>query len=257
MSNPLLALVIGLAAGVCGALVPGMLRGGSAPAGEAGGGSVDLAPVLERLDRIEAQLAASRPLLRGSGGGEADAPPVPLPRLAEEDEAVLDALLERYEARLREIVGETLDEKLTPILKVSDISEVEPVLEKKQVTLAELAQELELSTYQEDELRRIHEESMEKALALLATEEDGGVETVRRDFEEAGRDPTKATAVIGKYMGRLIPNLGGFIMLEQEHKKRIQDLLGEEKAQRLENEYDVTDVDPYDLEAVFSMGFGE
>ena len=257
MNNTLLALVIGLAAGVCGALVPGMLRG-EATTGEAGssGGPTDLGAVLERLDRIEEQLAASRPLLRGSTGN-ADAPTVTLPKLAAADEAVLDAILARYDARMREVVVEAMDEKLDMITDGGGISEVFEVPQKKEVTLAELAQELELSSFQENELRRIHEESMEKALGLLATDEDGGVETVRRDLEEAKDNPEKATALIGKYMGRLIPNIGGFMMLEQEHNKKLKELLGEEKATRFENDYEVTDVDPYDLETVFTMGFGE
>ena len=261
MNNALLALVIGLAAGVCGAVVPGMLRSeGAGGASSGGAGPADLGPVLERLDRIEEQLAASRPLLRGAAGspGDADAPtdPVTLPKLAAADQAVLDAILARYDARMREVVGEAMDEKLAE-LGPSITSETIEIPEKKHVTLAELAQELELSSFQEAELRRIHEESMEKALVLLATEEDGGVETVRRDLEEAKDDPAKATALIGKYMGRLIPNIGGFMMLDQEHKKKVKDLLGEDKARRFENDYEVTDVDPYDLETVFTMGFGE
>jgi len=258
MNNTLLALVIGLAAGVCGALVPGMVRGDSSTVtGPGSDGPADLGAVLERLDRIEEQLAASRPLLRGTGGGDATAPTTTLPKLAAEDEAVLDAILARYDARMREVVGQAMDEKLESITVDGEILDSFEIPEKKHMTLAEVAQELELSTFQEDELRRIHEESMEKALTLLATEEDGGVETVRRDLEEAKDDPEKATALIGKYMGRLIPNIGGFMMLEQEHNKRVKELLGEDKAQQLENDYELTDIDPYDLETVFTMGFGE
>lgn len=259
MNNTLLALVIGLAAGVCGALVPGMMRG-DASTGDGTGvaATTDLGPVLERLDRIEEELAASRPMLRGTGGNAGSSEPtLTLPKLAAEDEAVLDAILARYDARMREVVGETMDERLGDIPTIGGASPPFEIPSKKEVTLAELSQELELSAYQEDELRRIHEESMEKALELMATDEDGGVETVRRDLEEAKDNPDKAAALVGKYMGRLIPNIGGFMVLEQNHQKKVTELLGEDKAQRLENDYEVTDMDPYGLETVFTMGFGE
>ncbi len=257
MNNSLLALVVGLAAGICGALVPGMLRGEPDTRGEAGHDTTaDLRVVLERLDRIEEHLAASRPMLRGSAGGAGEATTT-LPKLAAGDEAVLDAILARYDERMRRVVGETVAEKLGAITTVSDISEVVSLPQKKKVTLAEFAQELELSSYQEDELRRLHEQTMEKMIALLATEEDGGVETVRRDLDEAKGDPTKATALMGKYIGRLIGNIGGFIMLDQEHDKNVKELLGEDKAARLENDFQLSDVDPYDLETVITMGFGE
>ena len=257
MNNTLLALVVGLAAGVCGGLVPGMLRGDSSGSSASAEAGADLGPVLDRLDRIEEQLAASRPMLRGTGGAADDAPAVTLPKLAEGDEAILDAILARYDARMRQAMAEVLDERFEGGIPEIGISDAVEIPEKKRVTLGELAQELELSRHQEDELRRIHEESMEKALALLATEEDGGIETVRRDLESAREDPAKAAELVTKYMGRVIGNIGGFIMLEQEHDKRVNELLGEDKAQRLENDYEVTDLDPYDLEAVFTVGFGD
>ena len=56
-----------------------------------------------------------------------------------------------------------------------------------------------------------------------------------------------------EFNGQIISFFSDWI---QEHDKRIQELLGEEKATRLENEYEVTDIDPYDLEGVFTVGFG-
>lgn len=255
MNQTVLALVVGLVAGICGALIPTWVVE-RAPEGSAGIATADLRPVLERLDEIEARLEVIQPapLLRGSSsavaagardGGAAD--------------PHIDAVLARIDERIGETVREAMVETWGEMVEAtpSEIPKVpeEPVTKK--VTLAEAAAELELTAYEEQEVRRIHEETMDKLVELLASEEDGGVATVRRELEEARDQPQKRMELVGKYVGRVFTNLGGFIMLGQEHEQKMRKAVGPEKAKRLDDDYEITDLDPYDLEGILSDTFGD
>lgn len=255
MNNTVLALVVGLIAGVCGAFVPVVLRGDATAAASSGEVPADLKPLMERLDRIEAILEHQprTATLRGSSGGE----PIDPEALAAATGTSVEALLDRIDARVRATVKETATETWKELGAGSTAAVEIEVPEKKKMTIAEIAEELELSSYEEAELRRIHEETLEGALKLLATEDDGGVEGVRRELDEAKRDPAKRMALVGKYMGRLLGNIGGFMVLGQQHEKKIETLIGKDKAHRLESEYSPTDVDPYDLESLLEGSFGD
>ena len=256
VNNTVLALIVGLIAGAAGAFVPTLLTSGDDGALTAES-SADLRPILERLDRIETMLEnpPRTASLRGLSGDGAT-----LPGSAGADgEITVDALLARLDERMRQTVKESMKDTWAELGASSGAAEaVEiPEPEKKRVTLADAARELELSGQEEAELRRIHEETFEKALELIASEEDGGVDQVRRELEEAKTDPAKRMGLVGKYMGRVLGNIGGFIMLGQEHDQKIVKAIGKDKARRLENEYELTDVDPYDLESMLSGGFGD
>jgi len=253
MNQTLLSLVIGLAAGVCGAVLPGLVFRDDAASGTGGSTTTsDLRAIVERLDAIEARLAQrgpAAPVLRGAAEVAPEAP-----RLAADDQALIDAVVARYDEHMRSVVSETVAEEIGKHGSLSQPMPIE-VPPKKKVTLAELAVELELSSYEEAELKRISDETSEKVLALLATEEDGGVETVRRDLDEAKADPEKRKGLVTKYMGRMFSHLGDFIVLGQEHEAKVAKLIGKEKADRLQSEFEVSDLDRYSLESVLSASF--
>ncbi len=254
MNNVVLAIIVGIAAGLAGGFLAGMAQPptGGSPTGLPSG--VDLTTVEMRLDRIEALLelrreeagaalhgSAARDAAAGPGGGLGDA------------EAV-DALVERLDTRMRAAVAETVRttwEEMGAAAAASDPFAPPP---KKRVTLAEAAAELELSSAEEDDVRRISEDTMEKVVALLGKDQEGGEAKVREDFQAAKDDPAKSIELMGTYMGRVMSNLGGFIQIGMDHDRKMKEAIGPEKAARLEDEFEVSDLDPYGLEDLFSFG---
>ena len=253
MNSTVLALLVGLVGGVCGALMGGMVSKGAAPTAPDGGRAVDLSSLERRLEDIQAQLDELRlgtpgePTLRGSAAG-AEA------MTAKRLDALADALAERLEPSVRKTVGETVKESIEEMGRLDAIPSLE-VPAKKAVTLAEAARELELSAQEEADVRRITEESVTAFLEALADKETG-IEGVKQDLLAAKDDPAKRAELIPKYLGRLMGNLGKVIVIGTEHEKKMEAAIGKEKAGRLDSEFALTDVDPYDLEGVFE-GFGD
>ena len=254
MNNVVLAIVVGIASGLAGGILAGMARGPSGAAPADAPPPVDLTTLASRLDRIEALLQLrtedASAALRGSGAGD----------MAERearglgDAGAVDALVERLDERMRQAVAEsvrsTWEELGDPAAQATEV--VAPG--KKKVTLAEAAAELELSAREEEEVRRIHGETLERVIALLGKDQEGGEAKVRADFQAAKDDPERSALLAAAYMGRVMTNLGGFIQVGLDHDRKMKEALGTEKAARLESEYDLTDLDPYGFGETFSFG---
>lgn len=254
MNNVVLAIIVGVAAGLAGGLLAGMTRAprGVSPAGTLTG--VDLTTLEARLDRIEALLQIrteeTEAALHGSGARERAAGPGG----GLGDTEAVDALVERLDTRMRAAVAESIRSTWEELGATSAGPDPIAPPPKKKVTLAEAAAELALSAAEEDEVRRISEDTMEKVVALLGKDQEGGEAKVREDFQAAKDDPAKSLELMGTYMGRVMSNLGGFIQIGMDHDRKMKESIGPEKAARLENEYEISDLDPYGLEDLFSFG---
>ena len=218
MNNVFAALVVGLVAGVGGALTLHLL-GGMSGGDDGDGASVDLAPIEQRLGTIERELQAIRnppetltsPAMREGARAGAGA------ALPGGDEAV-ESLL----AKIDERVGKTVERKFEE-MKAGDDEKKEgrnARPERRRVSLARAAQELELTGQQEDELRRIYQESQDKVFALLA-KPDGDPEEVKREIMEAVGTPEGTGKIIGKYMPKVRPLRDRVLVrrLEEEEQK--------------------------------------
>ena len=253
MNNVFAALVVGLVAGVGGALTLHLL-GGMSGGDDGDGASVDLAPIEQRLGTIERELQAIRnppetltsPAMREgarTGAGAA---------LPGGDEAV-ESLL----AKIDERVGKTVERKFEE-MKAGDDEKKEgrnARPERRRVSLARAAQELELTGQQEDELRRIYQESQDKVFALLA-KPDGDPEEVKREIMEAVGTPEGTGKVIGKYMPKVMGSLGEFIGIQTGRRAAINKALGPEKAERLRREYSIEEDDILNLQTTMRMDMG-
>jgi hypothetical protein len=147
-------------------------------------------------------------------------------------------------------VLERIDGRLAALEERLDASREEggdATPKKRRVPLSDAAQALELSRAEEAELRRIYEETFDKACALLATESESAAD-VRRDLEASKGQPGNEMKVLGKYMGRFMGKIPDFIALGAERDERIQTAIGPTKASRLEREFDVEEGNP--------LGFG-
>ncbi|MDA1193702.1 MAG: hypothetical protein O2894_00805 [Planctomycetota bacterium] len=242
-----LALLLGLIGGAAGAVATMMIGGSSTPLSTSAE-STDLSAVITRLDRIEATLG-QRPMrqapgLEGRGPGSAAQP-------AGDD---LDAIVERLEARLRPAIEESVRTSVAAAAEESGgkIGSLPSDPPKKKVTLREAASELGLTSQEEDAVRRIANETTEEFLKLLK-DENGTVEDVRREFEEAKSDPVKRAGLTGKYMGRVLGNIGGVMGVVVGHQAKMRQAVGAERADRLEEGYELTDMDPLGLKDAFEF----
>jgi hypothetical protein len=251
-----LSLLIGLVAGAAGALgVHALTKDPSSS--DCLVDAADTAGIHARLERIEAALKrgglAARPTLRGT------APDAAGGALAL-SEAQFDALAARLEARLAPALTKGIDASVQKAMAGTDAdweevpSGPEPaeVHGQKKATLAEAAAELGLTSEEEEAVRRITEESIEGFFKLLAGK-DGAIADVKREFEDARRDPKLKAALAEKYMSRAMSDLGGLITLGLKHDRRMKEAIGPEKAARLERDFEVTDLDPYGLEDLFDF----
>lgn len=169
-------------------------------AGGAGGAAAHLlcadpSGPTEDTARIESAIASLRDEVAALRGGDqpalAGAPGEGLVRRLAEATARLETLappagsadgggvLERIDGRLS-----ALEERLASGGGASGPREPE----KRRVTLAEAAKELGLTRAEEAELRRIYEETMDKACGLLATETETAAD-VRKELEAAKDQP--------------------------------------------------------------------
>lgn len=250
MDNVKLAFVVGLLAGALGGFVA-MQFAPSSTTGSSFDGDTDTSDIVLRLDRIEARL--DRPAMRSSpqltGGGEGRASASTGIAAGSDLDALVTALEERLKPTLQESVKTSVNEALS---ERSGEIYAEAMPAKKKMTLAEAAAELELTADEEEAVRRIARETSEEFLKVVAGK-DASVDDIRREFEEAREDPKKRAALTTKYMGKVMANLGGLMAVGMTHEQKMREALGAEKARRLDDEYDVTDLDPLGLEAVFDF----
>lgn len=251
MSQTALSILLGLLAGAAGALAVQFVGGGTGSSGSAlSGDGVDGPAIEARLERIEGLLARtdllSAPALRGSTprGGDAR---------ALGNGADLEALAARLEERLKPMVQESVRTSVKEALAANEEgAERDEETDKNRVTLAEAAAELGLTREEEDAVRRIAGETQEEFFKLLV-DEDQTVDDVKREFEDAKGDPQKRQALTTKYMGKVLGNLGGLVSLGLNWQRKMKDAVGAEKAKKIEDDYSLTDLDPYELEEMFDF----
>jgi hypothetical protein len=238
MNNVLLALVVGLLAGVVGSYAVHTFT--SAPSADPiDGAPADLSTLDARLARIEAALDRDEPMtLRGTPGGG----------LAPEDrEAVAMAVARQLDAQMKDSVREGVKAAWQDLGEPASAASEVPGIQrraKKNASLSEAAAELGLSSTEENDLRQIYTDTIDKAIGLLAGE-DGDRDEVRRDFERIKQDPNARMGMLGKYMPKIMPNIGEFMSLQADREGRIREAIGDEKAQRLNNDFDIEEADPF------------
>ena len=240
MDRWLLGLVAGLVGGAGGALAVHLLlppkeapSAAPEPAraarpeprepreGGSGGPALEARPedtIGARLDRIERLLEAA-----AKTRTEAAADPATLA-------LVRKAIGEEMEARM----GGTKPIDLDPKFKVPG---------KKRATLSEAARELDLSSSEEAELRRIYADTQEKYLKLIAGP-DGDVDAVRRELDEAKKDPKKAPLMMAKYLPKMLPKIGELMTIRFDQDAAVQAAVGPDKAARLDSRFDVVEANP-------------
>lgn len=254
MNQVAISLVVGLLAGALGAYVVTQFTS-TAPETDVAdlpGGS-DLGDIPSRLDRIERllekRMLASGPSLQSTGAEALHTNAASPEQMA----ALLDGLAERLKPTIQESVQSSVSDAFEgeegPTIQIGG-GAADNMNKKKKVTLAELSAELELSQAEEDEVRRITEETTEKFLKLLA-DENQTVDDLRNEFQAAKDDPAKQAELGVKYMAKLMTNLGPVISLGMEHDSKMAKAIGKEKADKLDEDYEVTDLDPLGLEAIF------
>lgn len=255
MNNTGVAILVGVLAGVAGAVVVGMVGGSSGGDGVAATapGTLDLSDLNARLERIEAALDKDAPMgpgaLVGTGKG-ADAA-ARQAQLAELAKAVAEQLKPALQDSVKASVGESVKNAIGSD-GVLTLPEVPAAPAKKKATMAEVAAELELSADEEEAVRRIAKETTDEFFKLMAGK-DETLEDVRREFDDAQNDPAKKGKLVGKYMGRVMENIGGLMGLGLSWQSKMRSAVGAEKAKKIENDYQITDLDPYGLEDMFDF----
>ncbi len=250
MNNTVLALLVGLLAGAAGGFVTAQFRIGDSGTSYVGEGD-DGGDIVARLERIEAAL--DRAPLRSAPGLSGTADRSAPGGVTGGGDAQLEALVSRLEERLAPTIRESVKTSLDEALESRSgevFAEAEPA--KKKVTLAEAAAELGLTAEEEEAVRRIANETAEEFLKVIAGK-DGNVDEIRREFEDAKDDPKKRVAVTTKYMGKVMANIGGLMGVAMSHETKMREALGAEKARKLDDGYDLTDVDPLGLETAFDF----
>ena len=254
MNQVALSVLVGLLAGAGGALAVSALQGTPATAPGAALPTQtepgDLGARLDRIERLlEKEMLSSGPALRGTAAQPASGPG------GAPSDAYLDALVAKMEERLRPTIQDSVTASIEKAVGEGDLTlekpgEAPPEKEKKKVTLAELAAELQLTAAEEEEVRRITNETTDKFVKLLV-DENQSVEDLKREFESARTDPAKQAELSLKYMGKIMGNIGPMIALGLEHDGKMAKAIGKERADKLDEEYEVTDLDPLGLKSIF------
>ncbi len=244
MDKTMLALVIGLVAGATGSYMTNKLM---APTGDAIGESGGAASVdEERLARIESKLDELRSERAGLSGARPAAEMGDAPVMGS---MTVDALVEKLDERMRASMKETLTELSESGGAVSELIEAPASKPKKRVKLADAAMELGLSTAEETALLRTYEEYEDKAIEIIA-EDDDEAEEIRTKFKAARKDPMKMLELIA-YVPRIIPKAAELGQLRSDREKAIVDAIGEDNAKRLKDEFIVEEA------GIFGLGGGD
>jgi hypothetical protein len=249
----LVPLLVGLLAGAGGVFVgKAFTSSASAPAATADTGALEA-----RIAALEEALAKQTP---GAALLEGDTRPARTqrslavggasPKLSDEE---LEALAKQLEPSMRAAAKQEIDERVGKDGGIEALIAEEA--KKKKATLAEVARELDLTADQEAEIRQLARASTDEFLKVLAGE-DETIEDVRRAFEDAKGDLSKQAELAGKYVARLMSNLGPVMTAVMKYETGMTKILGPEKKDKFENGYDVTDLDPLGIETVFEDMFG-
>jgi hypothetical protein len=177
-----------------------------------------------RLERIERLLEAGGRPAGGRADGAADPAALAVVKKALGEE--LDLRMAAFEAKLADGRGAK-----------------PPEPKKKRVNLSDAARELDLSAAEEAELRRIYTDAQEKYYRLIAGP-DGDPEAIRREVEDARKDPKKTPMVVAKYFPKVLPKLPELMQVRAEQDAAVQAAVGADKAARLENGFDVIEANP-------------
>ncbi len=239
MNNVFVVALVALIAGAGGAWLFGQVAGGESGAGGVEGSDdasllreqvADLTREIERLKNPPATLGVDAPA--GARAGAAS------------EQAVVDAVLakldERVDARVKTRFEELAAEEGT---SGEGERRGRRGSRRKRVNLEDAARELELSAAEEDELRRIYKDSMDRMLKLAAGE-DGDVEAVKRDLEEARKNPMAGRGLMMKYLPKIMNNMGEMLSITTEREAAVVKAVGPDKARRLNSEFDVIEANP-------------
>lgn len=237
MNNVLVMAIVALIAGFGGALIHAQLDTGSgAGAGTETGDAALLADKVADLERKLAAMDAPGATLRGAA-------PAPGTGPAASTDEVVEAVL----AKMGEQVDERVTSKFEELAKArEDEGGSSPRTRrrgKKRLSLRDAAEEIGLSGSEEDELRRIYDDSMNRFMKLAAGK-DGDVEDVKRDLEAAKKNPAAARGLFMKYVPNMMSNMGELMTIQAEREAAVVKAIGPEKAKKLNDEFDVIEANP-------------
>jgi hypothetical protein len=242
MDRWLIALIAGIVGGAAGSLAVGLVSKAepSAPSHSAAEESL-LREVRDRLAALEARgsgpsLAGATPAASGGSGAAAAADPTFAAGGAVGVRPVGREEIEAIAARAAELAIEKQEGRKKEEAKAN---------ERKKLTLAEAARELELTTSQEEELRRIYADATDKALKMMA-EPESDAETLRRELDAAKDDPAKKSAITMRLLPKFFTKLGDVMAIETEKNARVVKTLGKEKAAKFER-FQIAEEDPWGI----------
>jgi hypothetical protein len=239
----LLSLLVGVVGGAGGALAVDALSPDPASADAAAADPAGLREVRDRLAAIEARLDRPAPVLASAaaapapaGDGVADAA-----ASAEAIEAIAVRAAEKALAAQAE--------------RSPDAAPARRREEKKRAALADVSREMGLTSGQEDELRRIYAERVDRYLKML-TEPDGDAEALRRELEDAKQDPGKKMAIGMRLLPKYFAKVNDAMALEADTASRVSKVLGPDGYRRYRRSYDVEEADPFGIGGSFQVDAG-
>jgi hypothetical protein len=234
---PLLGALLGAAAGVFGARALGPAEPHVTPSGESRA-TDDLREQVAEIRRLlDRPALAAAPPAPGAGAAVAPAPTGAAGVTAEQVEVIAAKVAQAIEDR--RLAAEKAEKEAK-------------VARRRRLPLAEAARELGLTAAEETEVRRAHEEAVEKMLKIMA-EPESDAETLRRELLAVKNDPAKKMAIVTKKLPKFMTKLGDVMAIEAERQTRIVAAVGPEKAEKLED-YDLEEKDPFELNGNVSVG---
>lgn len=232
-----LFVIVALAAGFGGAFA--FQQFGPATSGDGAGDGADASLLRERMADLERRLDAvgePSPSLRTAGAA-------PGTGAAADADAVVTAVLAKLDERVDERVTEKFESLQAEAGSANETPGGSFRARRKRMKLEDAARELELSAGEEDELRRIYKDTMDRMLKLAAGE-NGDVEAVKRDLEAARANPATGQALMMKYLPNMMKNMGEVIAITTEREAAVVKAIGPDKARRLNSEFDVVEANP-------------
>lgn len=241
---PFLAALVGGGVGAFAAAhwMPGARSASSGPTADSGSASDDVRDQLRELKALlerPRELAAPPVVWSGPKSGAGPASGAPGSVGTEVGTAASPSLA----ATIQEAVAAGIAQARAKDPKAFGTPAPEPA---KRATLAEIARDLQLSSSQEDEIRRAYSDSTEKFLKLIA-EPESTPDAIRRELEDAKNDSGKRSMLMIKYMPKMITKLGEVMSVQTERDQRIHKALGAENVPKFEK-YKVAEEDPFGLD---------